>query len=139
MCTRSPDPRHRPPLVSEDLSLQHLSSDHPHRERPDSDRAELSALGEAPMDCHLSSVTRAFMLPILFYRKYISPLTPPSCRFTPTCSQYALDAYRHYGAFRGSWYTLTRLFKCHPWHAGGYDPVIVNEKNSEKKKPVRRP
>ena len=63
------------------------------------------------------------MLPILFYRQFISPLTPPSCRFTPTCSQYALEALRRHGVLRGSWLTIRRLLRCHPWGGSGYDPV----------------
>jgi putative membrane protein insertion efficiency factor len=57
------------------------------------------------------------------YQVGISPLLPPSCRFTPSCSQYALDAVRRYGAVRGSWLGLRRLARCHPWHPGGHDPV----------------
>lgn len=63
------------------------------------------------------------MLPILVYRQFISPLTPPSCRFTPTCSQYALEALRRHGVLRGSWLTIRRLLRCHPWGGSGYDPV----------------
>ena len=62
-------------------------------------------------------------LPILFYRSCISPLTPPSCRFTPTCSQYALEALRRHGAIKGSWLAIKRLLRCHPWGGSGYDPV----------------
>ena len=53
----------------------------------------------------------------------ISPFTPPSCRFTPTCSQYALEALRKHGLLKGSWLTLRRLSRCHPWGGSGYDPV----------------
>ncbi|OGO83700.1 MAG: membrane protein insertion efficiency factor YidD [Clostridiales bacterium GWC2_40_7] len=60
---------------------------------------------------------------IKLYRKWISPLKKPSCRFYPTCSQYALDAIGRYGALKGSWLTIKRLLKCHPFHPGGYDPV----------------
>ena len=67
------------------------------------------------------------MLPIYFYRRYVSPLTPPSCRFVPTCSQYALDAYHVHGVFRGTWLTFTRILRCHPWHPGGNDPVVPYE------------
>jgi putative membrane protein insertion efficiency factor len=58
-----------------------------------------------------------------FYRKNISPLTPPSCRFIPTCSAYAVEALEKYGALKGSWLALRRILKCHPFHKGGYDPV----------------
>lgn len=57
------------------------------------------------------------------YRKYISPLKRPCCRFYPTCSQYALEALTKYGALKGSWLALRRILKCHPWHEGGIDPV----------------
>ena len=57
------------------------------------------------------------------YQSFISPLFPPTCRFRPTCSQYALVAMRKFGAIRGSWLTLKRLLRCHPFHPGGYDPV----------------
>jgi putative membrane protein insertion efficiency factor len=58
-----------------------------------------------------------------FYKAGISPLLPPSCRFVPTCSEYAREAVERYGALRGSWMGLRRLLRCHPFHAGGYDPV----------------
>ena len=60
---------------------------------------------------------------VRFYRKNISPLKQPSCRFTPTCSAYALEALEKHGAAKGAWLALKRLFKCHPFHKGGYDPV----------------
>ncbi|HAG94862.1 MAG: membrane protein insertion efficiency factor YidD [Pseudomonadales bacterium] len=63
------------------------------------------------------------LLLLKFYRLAISPLMPPHCRFEPTCSAYAQEAIQHYGFARGSLLTLRRLSKCHPWHAGGYDPV----------------
>lgn len=74
-----------------------------------------------------SACKRAAALPLIllveFYRRCISPYTPPSCRFTPTCSQYALEALRKYGPFKGLWLTLKRLARCHPWGGDGYDPV----------------
>ncbi len=61
---------------------------------------------------------------IRFYRRSISPLFPPSCRFVPTCSQYALEAIEKYGAARGVCLALKRFLRCHPFHKGGwYDPV----------------
>ncbi|RKU38952.1 membrane protein insertion efficiency factor YidD [Candidatus Poribacteria bacterium] len=57
------------------------------------------------------------------YRKMISPLFPPTCRFYPTCSQYALEAVTKYGAVKGGWLALKRLSKCHPYHPGGYHPL----------------
>jgi len=60
---------------------------------------------------------------VKFYRKSISPARPPCCRFSPTCSEYALEALEKYGALKGSWLALRRLLKCNPFHKGGYDPV----------------
>jgi putative membrane protein insertion efficiency factor len=60
---------------------------------------------------------------IRFYRAFISPLKPPVCRFYPTCSSYGLTAIERFGIWRGGWYTLKRILKCHPFHPGGIDPV----------------
>ncbi|MFH5184884.1 membrane protein insertion efficiency factor YidD [Paenibacillus sp. TAB 01] len=60
---------------------------------------------------------------ILFYRKFISPLKPPTCRFYPTCSAYALEALELHGPGRGSWLVVKRICKCHPFHPGGIDYV----------------
>ncbi|HJQ71021.1 MAG TPA: membrane protein insertion efficiency factor YidD [Blastocatellia bacterium] len=57
------------------------------------------------------------------YKMLISPLLPPACRFTPTCSEYAMEAIAKHGALRGSYMGLRRLLRCHPFHPGGYDPV----------------
>jgi putative membrane protein insertion efficiency factor len=69
-------------------------------------------------------VLRAVVLALIrFYRKGISPWLPPACRYTPTCSGYALEAVGRYGVWRGGWLTVRRLFRCHPWGGSGYDPV----------------
>ncbi len=60
---------------------------------------------------------------IEFYRKYISILKKPSCRFYPTCSQYAIDAIKKYGAVKGSFLAIWRIIRCNPFNKGGYDPV----------------
>ncbi len=60
---------------------------------------------------------------IRFYRKHVSTLRPPCCRYVPTCSEYALEAIGKYGAWKGGWLALRRLLRCHPFHKGGYDPV----------------
>ena len=75
----------------------------------------------------LKSCKRWAALPLIglvrCYQLCISPLTPPACRFTPTCSQYALEALRKYGPIKGTWLTVRRLVRCHPWGGSGYDPV----------------
>ncbi|WP_428833119.1 membrane protein insertion efficiency factor YidD [Porphyromonas macacae] len=63
------------------------------------------------------------LIPIYFYKTVISPLTPPSCRFTPTCSTYAVEALKKHGPFKGLWLTIKRILRCHPWGGSGYDPV----------------
>lgn len=69
------------------------------------------------------SPRRVLMALVRGYRVAISPWLPPSCRFEPTCSAYALDALELHGAWQGSWLTLRRLLRCHPFHRGGFDPV----------------
>ncbi|MBZ4652975.1 MAG: hypothetical protein JG781_313 [Peptococcaceae bacterium] len=63
------------------------------------------------------------LIMIRFYQRFFSPLKGASCRFYPTCSQYALEAVSRYGPWKGSWLALKRILKCHPFHPGGYDPV----------------
>ena len=71
-----------------------------------------------------SLAVRLLSYPVKFYRACISPLLPPSCRFTPTCSQYALEALRVHGALKGTWLTIWRLLRCNPFNRHvGYDPV----------------
>ena len=66
---------------------------------------------------------RLLLAAIRFYRRQISPLRKPCCRYIPTCSEYALEAVEKYGPWKGSWLALKRLLRCHPFHKGGYDPV----------------
>ncbi|MCQ2200497.1 MAG: membrane protein insertion efficiency factor YidD [Bacteroidales bacterium] len=60
---------------------------------------------------------------IRFYQLAISPHTPPACRYTPTCSQYAIDAIKKYGSIKGTYLATKRILRCHPWGGSGYDPV----------------
>ncbi|CDN12572.1 MAG: membrane protein insertion efficiency factor YidD [Richelia sp.] len=64
---------------------------------------------------------------IQFYRTFISPLFPPSCRFQPTCSMYAIQAIEKFGVWHGGWLAMCRICRCHPFHPGGYDPVPEKE------------
>jgi uncharacterized protein len=64
-----------------------------------------------------------FILLIKIYQWIISPLLGPKCRYTPTCSQYGIEALKKYGLFKGSWLTIKRIARCHPWGGHGYDPV----------------
>jgi hypothetical protein len=64
-----------------------------------------------------------FILLIRIYQYFISPLTSASCRYTPTCSQYAVEAIKKYGGFKGGWLTIKRIASCNPWGGHGHDPV----------------
>lgn len=68
---------------------------------------------------------RVLLALIRFYRRYISPMRPPCCRYIPTCSKYAIEAIEKYGALRGGFLALKRILRCHPFHKGNdiYDPV----------------
>jgi putative membrane protein insertion efficiency factor len=71
----------------------------------------------------MSIASRILIVPILGYQRFVSPLLPPSCRFTPTCSHYAVEALGKHGAVKGGWLAARRIARCHPWGPTGYDPV----------------
>ena len=104
------------PIPSVDLSSRKQTSE------PVPDRPILFILSRGGGTNGLS-MWRLPYLVILAYRSLISPLLPSACRFHPTCSAYGLAALRHHGLLRGGWLTIRRIARCHPWHAGGYDPV----------------
>jgi len=70
---------------------------------------------------------------IRFYQRFISPFKRPCCRFYPTCSEYATDAIREYGFVFGVFLALKRILKCHPFHPGGYNPVIADDRRSRRR------
>jgi putative membrane protein insertion efficiency factor len=69
------------------------------------------------------TMARMLLAVVQVYRRFVSPALPPSCRFTPSCSAYAVEAIERHGAVRGCWLAVRRLLRCGPWHAGGHDPV----------------
>ena len=75
----------------------------------------------------LGWLSRLASWPLIFlvraYQLFLSPLLPPSCRYTPSCSVYAIEALQRHGALRGSWLAVRRIARCHPFRPGGYDPV----------------
>ncbi len=70
-----------------------------------------------------AGMAHLLVLLIRGYQLLLSPLKPPSCRFAPTCSHYAVEAIRRFGAWKGGWLAVRRILKCHPFHPGGIDPV----------------
>lgn len=74
------------------------------------------------------------LLPVYFYRAAISPMLPPSCRYTPTCSRYAVEAVMTHGIISGGWLALKRIMRCHPWGVSGYDPVPPKADTTSAKK-----
>jgi putative membrane protein insertion efficiency factor len=67
--------------------------------------------------------SRILIIPIRIYQATLSRILPPSCRFTPSCSHYAVEALARHGPVKGSWLALRRIGRCHPWGGAGYDPV----------------
>src|SRR5690606_19683431 len=90
------------------------------RGRPAGRGRQRRSIGRRRRDAAVKHVLKAL---VIFYRKFISPLKPPTCRFYPTCSAYALEALEKHGAVRGSVLAARRIVKCHPFHPGGIDPV----------------
>ena len=86
----------------------------------------------------MNPLVRAVVRLIGVYRHMISPFRPASCRFTPTCSQYAVDALTEYGLLRGGWMTVARLARCGPWHPGGWDPISQRPAESQNMGPELR-
>jgi putative membrane protein insertion efficiency factor len=68
-------------------------------------------------------LAKFFVMVVRGYQMIISPLLPPACRYTPSCSQYAIDALQRHGALKGTWLAARRIARCHPFRAGGHDPV----------------
>ena len=81
----------------------------------------------APTPSPTRRLTRALAWPLIMgvrgYQLFLSPFLPPSCRYTPSCSAYAIEALQRHGALRGGWLALRRIGRCHPFRPGGYDPV----------------
>ena len=89
------------------------------------------SLGSDAESRKLSAVGWLLVGLLTVYRRFISPLLGPRCRFYPSCSAYALEAVQRHGALRGSWLAARRLSRCHPFHAGGLDPVPGTERTKE--------
>lgn len=85
--------------------------------------SETDSANRPPAAGRGSWLARLLILPIRGYQLFISPVLPPTCRYYPTCSAYAVEALRVHGAVRGTWLAIRRIARCHPWHWSGYDPV----------------
>lgn len=87
--------------------------------------------GEPKTDKGFSPIALVFADVVYFYRYLISPLLNATCRYQPTCSQYALDALKMHGGFKGGWMALKRIGRCHPWGGSGFDPVPKDKDNQK--------
>jgi putative membrane protein insertion efficiency factor len=85
---------------------------------------------------HLPARTAAIL--IRGYQLLVSPILPGNCRFHPTCSRYAVDAFNQYGVFKGAWLSLKRIGRCHPWGDSGFDPVPKYDHNQAGNKPCHK-
>jgi putative membrane protein insertion efficiency factor len=85
----------------------------------------------AILDAFIWLLKQILILPVRFYQYLIAPLLPPSCRYTPTCSHYMVEAIQEWGPFRGLWMGLKRIGRCHPWAGHGYDPVPKNPRRKK--------
>lgn len=70
------------------------------------------------------AISKVFILLVKFYQRAISPYLPPSCRYTPTCSEYTIQALQKYGIIKGGWKALKRIVSCNPWGGHGHDPLV---------------
>ncbi|PQJ80919.1 membrane protein insertion efficiency factor YidD [Polaribacter porphyrae] len=82
----------------------------------------------APLWGNRGFLSYPFILLVRFYQTAISPYTPATCRYNPTCSHYTIEALQKHGLFSGGWLALKRIFSCHPWGGSGYDPVPEKKK-----------
>lgn len=122
----SPDPDAKSPHVTRlTPSSAPLSDDGTNGDAPDGPRADVDAAvpGKKADGKRPGIFARLLLFLLTVYKRLISPMLPPACRFYPTCSEYAMEAVRRHGAIRGGAYAARRLCRCHPWNPGGHDPV----------------
>ena len=87
------------------------------------DKKEFEAIFSELKNGMKKLLTWLLLIPVYFYKYCISPLTPASCRYVPTCSEYAVQALKKYGPFKGLYLAVKRILRCHPWGGSGYDPL----------------
>jgi putative membrane protein insertion efficiency factor len=108
--------------LSKDEPDHDLCAAQPAEIEPEHTREEAET-SQSAMPQPASWVAQAALFAIRFYQRCVSPFTPPSCRFYPSCSHYTYGSIQRFGLWRGGWLGLKRICKCHPFHPGGYDPV----------------